>query len=173
MAWVGRWTAEEGRHAIVLRDYLTVTRNIDPVALERGRMATMQRGFDFEGPDVVHGLVYVAFQELATRISHRNTGKYSDDPVADKIMVRISTDENLHMVFYRGIVAAALGLRPSETVCAIVDEVLTSRCRGSASPASVARRRRWPRPGSTTFADTATRCCSRSSPTGRSSSSRA
>src|SRR6188474_751293 len=91
--WVGRWTAEEGRHAIVLRDYLTVTRNIDPIALERGRMATMQKGFDFEGPDVVHGLVYVAFQELATRISHRNTGKYSEDPVADKIMVRISTDE--------------------------------------------------------------------------------
>ena len=30
--WVGRWTAEEGRHAIVLRDYLTVTRNIDPIA---------------------------------------------------------------------------------------------------------------------------------------------
>jgi hypothetical protein len=28
-----------------------------------------------------------AFQELATRISHRNTGRYSDDPVADTIMV--------------------------------------------------------------------------------------
>jgi hypothetical protein len=26
--------AEEGRHAIVLRDYLTVTRNIDPVLLD-------------------------------------------------------------------------------------------------------------------------------------------
>src|SRR6266699_1853139 len=38
MHWVGRWTAEEGRHAIVLRDYLTVTRNLDPVLLERGRM---------------------------------------------------------------------------------------------------------------------------------------
>ena len=37
LSWVGRWTAEEGRHAIVLRDYLTVTRNIDPVALERAR----------------------------------------------------------------------------------------------------------------------------------------
>ena len=36
--WVGRWTAEEGRHAIVLRDYLTVTRNIDPVALEHDRV---------------------------------------------------------------------------------------------------------------------------------------
>jgi acyl-[acyl-carrier-protein] desaturase len=36
---IGRWTAEEGRHAIVLRDYLTVTRNVDPVALE-GFIAT-------------------------------------------------------------------------------------------------------------------------------------
>ena len=33
--WVRRWTAEEGRHSIVLRDYLTVTRALDPVALER------------------------------------------------------------------------------------------------------------------------------------------
>jgi len=31
--WVNRWTAEEGRHAIVIRDYLIVTRNIDPVML--------------------------------------------------------------------------------------------------------------------------------------------
>ena len=34
------------------------------------------------------GLAYVAFQELATRISHRNTGRYSSDPVADRIMAR-------------------------------------------------------------------------------------
>src|SRR5262245_633468 len=27
--WVRRWTAEEGRHSIVLRDYLTVTRTLD------------------------------------------------------------------------------------------------------------------------------------------------
>jgi acyl-[acyl-carrier-protein] desaturase len=134
MAWVGRWTAEEGRHAIVLRDYLTVTRNIDPVALERGRMATMQHGFEFDGPSVLHSFVYVAFQELATRISHRNTGRYSDDPVADRIMVRISTDENLHMVFYRDIVAAALAIRPNETVRAITDEVLGFKMPGIGIP---------------------------------------
>ena len=46
--WVGRWTAEEGRHAIVLRDYLTVTRNIDPVLLERGRMSQLQQGYDHD-----------------------------------------------------------------------------------------------------------------------------
>jgi acyl-[acyl-carrier-protein] desaturase len=134
MAWVGRWTAEEGRHAIVLRDYLTVTRNIDPVALERGRMTTTQQGFDFAGDSVVHSFVYVAFQELATRISHRNTGRYSDDPVADRIMVRISTDENLHMVFYRDMVAAALGLQPSATVRAIADEVLGFKMPGIGIP---------------------------------------
>ena len=51
--WVGRWTAEEGRHAIVLRDYLTVTRNIDPVALERGRMTQLQQGYDHDSPDTL------------------------------------------------------------------------------------------------------------------------
>jgi acyl-[acyl-carrier-protein] desaturase len=132
--WVGRWTAEEGRHAIVLRDYLTVTRNIDPVALERGRMAQLQKGYDLGPTDTLHGLAYVAFQELATRISHRNTGRYSEDPVADRIMIRIAADENLHMVFYRDIMAAALQIQPSAAVRAIVDEVLRFQMPGAGIP---------------------------------------
>jgi len=132
--WVGRWTAEEGRHAIVLRDYLTVTRNIDPVLLERGRMTQLQQGYDHDAPDTLHGLAYVAFQELATRIAHRNTGRYSDDPVADKIVVRIAADENLHMVFYRDILAAAIRIEPSAAVCAIVDEVLAFAMPGAGIP---------------------------------------
>ncbi len=132
--WVGRWTAEEGRHAIVLRDYLTVTRNIDPVALERGRMTQLQQGYEHDAPDTLHGLAYVTFQELATRISHRNTGRYSDDPVADRIMVRIAADENLHMVFYRDILAAAIKLEPSAAVRAIVDEVLAFQMPGAGIP---------------------------------------
>ena len=134
MNWVGRWTAEEGRHAIVLRDYLTVTRNIDPVLLERGRMSQLQTGYDHKYPDVLRGLAYVAFQELATRIAHRNTGRYSNDPVADRIMVRIATDENLHMVFYRDILGAALQIQPSAAVRAIVDEVLAFQMPGAAIP---------------------------------------
>jgi acyl-[acyl-carrier-protein] desaturase len=132
--WVGRWTAEEGRHAIVLRDYLTVTRNIDPVMLERGRMTQLQQGYDHDAPDTLHGLAYVAFQELATRIAHRNTGRYSDDPVADRIMVRIAADENLHMVFYRDILAAAMQLEPSAAVRAVVDEVLAFQMPGAGIP---------------------------------------
>ena len=133
--WVGRWTAEEGRHAIVLRDYLTVTRNIDPIALERGRMTQLQQGYDMHGStDTLHGLAYVTFQELATRIAHRNTGRYSDDPVADRIMVRIATDENLHMVFYRDVLSAAIKLDPSAAVRAIVDEVLSFQMPGAGIP---------------------------------------
>jgi acyl-[acyl-carrier-protein] desaturase len=134
MNWVHRWTAEEGRHSIVLRDYLLVTRNIDPVQLERGRMQIMQAGYDNDEKGTLHGLAYVAFQELATRISHRNTGRYSDDPVADRIMARISADENLHMVFYRDMLGAALALRPSEAVIAIADEVISFQMPGAGMP---------------------------------------
>ena len=78
-AWNRRWTAEENRHAIVMRDYLTVTRALDPVALERARMAQMCAAVVPEPESVPDALSYVALQELATRISHRNTGKLLDD----------------------------------------------------------------------------------------------
>jgi acyl-[acyl-carrier-protein] desaturase len=121
--WSHRWTAEEGRHAVVLRDYLLVTRNVDPVALERGRMATMQQGW-MPDKTALGLMTYAAFQELATRISHRNTGRYSDDPVADRIMLRVAADENLHMMFYRDVMAAALQADPSAAVEAITEEVI-------------------------------------------------
>jgi acyl-[acyl-carrier-protein] desaturase len=100
-------------------------------------MTQLQQGYDHDAPDTLHGLAYVTFQELATRIAHRNTGRYSDDPVADRIMIRIAADENLHMVFYRDILAAALVLEPSATVCAIVDEVLKFKMPGAGIPGFV------------------------------------
>ena len=49
-------------------------------------------------------------------------------------MVRIATDENLHMVFYRDIMAAALRIQPSAAVRAIVDEVLRFQMPGAGIP---------------------------------------
>jgi acyl-[acyl-carrier-protein] desaturase len=108
----------------VLRDYLVVTRSIDPMQLERGRMRQVMTGYDRGGRTLLEGMAYVSFQELATRISHRNTGRYSDDAVADRIMARVAADENLHMVFYRDMLHAALELDPSAAVKAIAVEVL-------------------------------------------------
>jgi acyl-[acyl-carrier protein] desaturase len=134
ISWIGRWTAEEGRHSIVLRDYLVVTRNIDPIAIERGRMLQLETGYDRNGVDPLRGLAYVAFQEVATRIAHRNTGRYSNDPVADRIMLRIAADENLHAVFYRDILSAALDREPSAAVSAIVAEVMAFDMPGTRIP---------------------------------------
>ncbi len=122
--WVGRWTAEENRHGIAMRDYLVVTRGVDPVELERARMDYMTSGYDSGDKTALEAVTYVSFQELATRVSHRNTGKVTGDPIADRMLARISKDENLHMVFYRNIVAAALEIAPDETMRAITDEVV-------------------------------------------------
>jgi acyl-[acyl-carrier-protein] desaturase len=118
--WIGRWTAEEGRHGTAIRDYLLVTRAVDPTALERERMVHMTGGYGRDNdPDVFDTLAYVTFQELATRIAHRNTGKQSGDPVCERLLTRIATDENLHMVFYRNMLDAALELAPDRTMEAI------------------------------------------------------
>jgi acyl-[acyl-carrier-protein] desaturase len=112
--WVHRWTAEEGRHGIAIRDYLLTTRAVDPIALERARMRHMSAGYANQHDDeVLHSIAYVSFQELATRISHRNTGRFSEDPVCEQLLARVAQDENLHMVFYRNLLAGALELAPN------------------------------------------------------------
>jgi acyl-[acyl-carrier-protein] desaturase len=67
-----------------------VTRAVDPVQLERDRMLQMQHGYHSQDKTVPQVLAYVSFQELATRISHRNTGLYSNDPVCDKLLARVA-----------------------------------------------------------------------------------
>ena len=124
-SWVHRWTAEEGRHGIAIRDYLLTSRAVDPVQLERLRMDHMSTGYEALHDDALRSLAYVSFQELATRVSHRNTGKIAGDPVADQLLARVAADENLHMVFYRNLLGAALELNPSQAMRAITDVVTT------------------------------------------------
>ena len=67
--------------------------------------------------------MYTTLQELATRIAHRNTGKYTQDPLIEKLTARIATDENLHYVFYRELGKAALEIDPSAMMLAINRQV--------------------------------------------------
>src|SRR3954471_14607797 len=113
--WSRRWTAEEGRHSIVIRDYLTVTKSVDPIELERGRMRQVSLGVVPRPLMPAHGLTYVAIQELATRVSHGNTGRFMADPIGTKVMARVAGDEQLHHVFYRDMVTAMLEIDPSQT----------------------------------------------------------
>ena len=132
--WTRRWTAEEMRHGIVIRDYVTVTRSIDPVALEKARMQQVSLGEVPDPPLASQGLVYVALQELATRVAHRNTGKHLADPRGYELMARVAADENLHHLFYRDLVSAAIDLDPSTMVLAIADRVPGFQMPGTGVP---------------------------------------
>ena len=172
--WVGRWTAEEGRHAIVLRDYLTVTRNIDPVLLERGRMTQLQQGYDHD----------VAVDPARPRLRRLPGAGDAHRPSQHRALLGRPGRGQDHGPHRRrrepahGLLPRHPGRRharssrrrrsgPSST------RSWPSRCPAPASPASCARRPRSPRPASTTCASIATRSCCRSSGTGASSSSRA
>ncbi len=134
--WVRRWTAEEGRHATAIRDYLTVTRAIDPVALERGRMAQMSGGKVPQPPNAASGMLYVTMQELATRISHRNTGKLLEniDRAGYDIMRRVAIDENFHFLFYRDIASAGFEIDPSLMMIALEPQVTDFAMPGTGIP---------------------------------------
>jgi acyl-[acyl-carrier protein] desaturase len=132
--WSRRWTAEEGRHAIVIRDYLTVTRAVDPVALERARMIQVSNGAVPQPPSLADALVYVSLQELATRIAHHNTGKLLSDAAGRRIMTRVAADENLHHLFYRDLTACALAIDPATVVPAIERQVREFAMPGTGIP---------------------------------------
>ncbi len=121
--WVRRWTAEEGRHGFVINSYLLATRSVDPVELERARMVQVQTGAVPEPPNAAEGLAYVALQELATRISHFNTGSRIDDPAGRAVMRRVAADENLHFLFYRDAMSAVFEMDPSAAVIATEKQV--------------------------------------------------
>jgi acyl-[acyl-carrier-protein] desaturase len=98
-------------------------------------MAHMSLGYatPYEN-DMLHTIAYVTFQELATRISHRNTGKIANDDIVENMMQRISLDENLHMLFYRNTIAAALELEPDAAMRAITDVVTNFAMPGANMP---------------------------------------
>src|SRR5699024_6559305 len=111
------------------------TRGVDPVALERARMQHMITGYNpVANKDVLHSVAYVTFQELATRVSHRNTGKACGDPIADRMRQRVAADENLHMVFYRNLCEATLEIAPNQAMEAINNILQVFEMPGASMP---------------------------------------
>lgn len=72
--WIRTWTAEEGLHAIGIRDLLIVTNAVDGIQLEDDRMLQVSTMDVPDPPSVTDAIIYTALQEKATEISHRNSG---------------------------------------------------------------------------------------------------
>lgn len=132
--WVRRWTAEEGRHSMAIYGYLMVTRAVDPVHLERCRMAQVSGGVTPSPPSMQDGFVYLSLQELATRIAHRATGKMIGDPAGYEVMSRVAADENLHQLFYRDLASACIDVDPDGMVRAMERQVTSFAMPGVGIP---------------------------------------
>ena len=139
VAWNHLWTAEEGQHAIAIRSYLLTSRNCDPDELEDDRMATMIRGYEPTYDDPTEIFAYTSLQELATRVSHRNAGKITDDPAAFELMKNIAADENHHFIFYKGVMAAMLAENPSAVLNGIYRMLSKFQMPGVAIPGFMRR----------------------------------
>ena len=117
--WIRRWTAEEMRHGSALHDYVCIAGALDPVELERRRFQYVAAASIPTAPSVTDACIYLAVQELATRIAHANTARLLDDAAGRRLVARVAADEHLHHLFYRDLVTAALDVAPATTVVAI------------------------------------------------------
>jgi len=121
--WIRRWTAEEARHGLALHDYVSHAGAIDALHLEQQRLRYIASASIPTAPTVADACVYLALQELATRIAHTNTARLLPDESGRRLVARVAADEHLHHLFYRDLVLAALEVSPSATMVAIDRQV--------------------------------------------------
>ena len=117
--WLGRWTAEEHLHAIALRNYLVVTREIDPSANEDVRVQHVMKGYRADTYSQIERLVFMAFYERAYAVYCRNLEAQITEPVLKGLMGRIAKDEERHEEFFANLVAHCLEYSRNETIEAI------------------------------------------------------
>ena len=120
--WLRGWTAEENRHGDLLNAYLRLTGRVDMRAVEKTVHHLIRNGFSSRNKgDDFAGMMYAAFQERATRITHGNVGKMAtkqgSEPLA-RICRRIAGDEARHETFYTKIVGQAMDNDPEAGVIA-------------------------------------------------------
>ena len=117
--WLGRWTAEEHLHAIALRNYLVVTREVDPTANEDVRVEHVMKGYRADSYSQIETLVFMAYYERAHAVFCRNLQEQISEPVLAGLVGRIATDEERHEEFFANLVAHCLTSSRDETIDAI------------------------------------------------------
>ncbi|MHA3019844.1 acyl-ACP desaturase [Mycobacterium sp. BMJ-28] len=117
--WIGRWTAEEHLHAIVLRNYLVVTREVDPSANEDVRVEHVMKGYRADQLTQIETLVNLAFFEQSNAVFCRNLEAQITEPTLKALFGKIATDEERHAVFFGNLVAHVAQTARAETVSAV------------------------------------------------------
>jgi acyl-[acyl-carrier-protein] desaturase len=120
--WLRGWTAEENRHGDLLNAYLRLSGRVDMQSIERTIHHLITNGFASRGADEAGtGLIYAAFQERATRITHGNVAKLASrqgDANLARICRKIAGDEARHETFYTRVVGRMMDESPESTILA-------------------------------------------------------
>ncbi|WP_343573577.1 acyl-ACP desaturase [Mycobacterium sp.] len=118
--WIGRWTAEEHLHAIALREYFVVTREIDPTANEHVRFEHVSsKGYRADQYSQIETLVFMALFERAHAVYCNNLAARIEEPVLAGLITHIARDEARHEEFFANLVAHLLTYSREETIAAI------------------------------------------------------
>jgi acyl-[acyl-carrier-protein] desaturase len=114
--WMRGWTAEENRHGDLLNAYLRLTGRVDMRAVEVTIHHLLNNGFNPQAyPDLYGGLVYTAFQERATKVSHANVARLAavrGDANLIRICLKIAGDEARHEAFYTRMMSRVMDEDP-------------------------------------------------------------
>jgi len=123
--WTRGWTAEENRHGAILNTYLYLSGRADMKSVFRTIYYLIQNGFDPQtGTDPYYGLVYTSFQERATTVAHRNTGRVAlkqGDENLGQICSLVAGDESRHERAYKNFFQKVLELDPEGGVLAFAE----------------------------------------------------
>ncbi|HEX8524331.1 MAG TPA: acyl-ACP desaturase, partial [Tepidisphaeraceae bacterium] len=115
--WMRGWTAEENRHGDLLSAYLRLTGRVDMRSVEVTIHHLLNSGFNPQAyPDLYGGLVYTAFQERATKVSHANVGRMAaerGDENLNRICLKIAGDEARHESFYTRMMSRVMDQDPA------------------------------------------------------------
>ncbi len=118
--WTRGWTAEENRHGDLLNKYLYLSGRVNMRSFEITTHHLIKNGFDPNSEnDPYRAIVYVAFQERATKISHSNVGKLAEkcgDQTLGKICSAIAGDEARHEEAYKRFFRRIIEMDPANAV---------------------------------------------------------
>ena len=129
--WIGRWTAEEHLHAIVLREYLFATRAVDPDANEQARMSHMSAGYHPHETTQLELLAFMAFFERARALYCHNLANLTQEPLLQSLLHRIGNDEQRHELFFANLVEHCLATHCQDTLNAIATQAHQLRIIGA------------------------------------------
>ncbi len=122
--WTNLWTAEEDRHGVALRNFLTLSQCVDMRVVDRMQYSFLRKGFYPEwGGDPYKLLAYTVLQEKATQVSHKNVASLvsSQHMQLAGMLGKIAGEEGKHHVVYRGVFREVMERDPEGAIEALCD----------------------------------------------------